>query len=209
MSVRHKFGRFRAKPKSKVDQALSLAKSNKKKLGSIATIVSDIPFVLVTAFNATPIVTLISAAGDGERTRITSAVVKGTIKRDVASLLIDDWRVDLVLDREPQGTALTPLLYLATATPGIGEIRNLIFKERFKILRTESGVFGESGNGVSGHVINWYVKLSLIARTKTANNWGQAEIQNNALYLVYWTTATANQPVPAFHRRLNCMDTDA
>ncbi len=120
--------------------------------------------------------------------------------------MIDDWRVDLVLDREPAGVAITPLLYLGSATPVIGAFKNHLFKKRYKILRSEFGHFDEGGTGVGGHEINWYVKLNLIAESKTASSFSNANIQKNALYLVYWTTASANHPIPVLRAKTNCMD---
>lgn len=197
------------KPKSKVDQALSIAKSNKKKLSTVVEHSQAGTVTSTDVFNATPVVDLIPATGDGLKTRITSASVKGTIKRNVDSNLIDDWRVDLVLDRMPEGTEVTPLVLYGSATPPIGAFKNILYKERFKILRSEMGTFDESGNGKAGHIINWYVRLNLIAKSNTANSFTQAAIQNNAIYLIYWTTATANQPIPVFQSRLICADPHA
>ncbi len=197
------------KPKSKVNQALSIAKSNKKKLSSAIEFVQATAVTSTDAFNATPIVDLITGAGDGLKTMLKSAQVKGTVKRNASSALIDDWRIDLVLDREPNGTEITPLELYGTATPTIGAFKNIIFKRRFKILRTEMGHFDEGGTGNGGHEINWYIRLNLMAETKTTNSWSQANIQKNAIYLVYWTTASANQPIPALQSRLICQDSNA
>ncbi len=210
MLTRYKRGgqviQLRKKPKSKLDQALSIAKSNKKRLRSAMEVATSASVTSTDAFSSTPVVDYIPASGEDLKTRMTSVMVKGTIKRNASSALIDDWRVDFVLDREPNGTEITPLLYLGTATPVIGELRNLTYKERFKILRSEFGSFDEGGNGVGSHAINWYVRLNLMAETKTVNSWTQTNIIKNAVYLVYWTTASANQPIPVLESRVICLD---
>ncbi len=194
------------KPRSKLDQAFSMAKRNKKLLASSVEVQAGTNVTSTDAFNATPIVDHIPATGSGLKTRMTSIQVKGTIKRNVSSALIDDWRVDLVLDRHPEGTEVTPLLVYGDATPVIGAFKNIIFKRRFKILRTMFGSFDEGGEGSGASIINWYVKLNLMAESSTANSFIQANIQKNAVYLIYWTTATANQPIPALFSRCICMD---
>lgn len=202
-----RFGRYPVRKKSKAEQALAKARKNERKLSTAVEVVQATAVTSTDAFNSTPRVDLITLSGDGLKTMIKSVQVKGTIKQDLASTAADDWRVDLVLDREPNGTEVTPLLFYGTATPTIGAFKNIIYKKRFKILRTESGIFNE--NTVVGHIINWYVRLNLIAETKTVNSWTQSNMTKNALYLIYWTTAGANQPVPAFQSRAICQDSNA
>ncbi len=213
---RRKRGRFQGKkwltslygkPKSKVDKALSIANRNKKRLSSVVETVSGGPDLESDAFNATPVVALLDLAGDGLKTRITSAQVRGTIKQNLTSVVTDDYRVDLVLDREPNGTIFSPLLCYGSATPPIGAYKALNYKKRYKILRSQFGSFNETGTTHAD--INWYVKLNLLAETKTVNSWTQANLIKNAIYLVYWTTASANQPIPALNVRAVCMDSNA
>ncbi len=203
---RFRKGRFKGKKQSKLDQAFNTSKANKKKL-SVAIETQSSGIVTATdVFNATPIVDFIAPAGSGFKTKLSSVQVKGTIKRDVASALIDDWRVDLVLDREPKGIEVTPLLVYGTATPTIAEYKNFNLKQRFKLLRSVSGLFGEGGTGVSGMIINWYVNLNLIAETGTENSFAQNAMTKNAIYLIYWTSAAANQPIPALKVRIMSID---
>ncbi len=193
------------KPKSKVDQALSIAKSNKKKLSTVAEMQLTATVNAETAFNATPIIKYVLPVGEGLKTLMTSVQCRGIIKRNVASDSIDDYRLDLVLDREPAGTEVTPLLVYGTANPELGDFKNINLLRRFKILRTMIGAFGESGNGVSHRVINWFVKLNLIAECKSAG-FSQANISKNAIYLIYWTTSGANQPTIKCQIRVHCRD---
>ncbi len=180
-------------------QALNLAKRNKRKLAAAVEVVNGDNTTATDVFNATPIVDYIGQLNGiaDFKARIRSVRVKGTIKRDVASALIDDWRVDLVLDRLPDGAEVTPLELYGDATPAIGAFKNPNFKSRFRILRSEFGAFDESGNGNASHMIDWYVKLNIMSETIATGSWAIASVLKNAIFLVYWTTATANQPIPA------------
>ncbi len=194
------------KKKSEGAQALALARRNTKKLKTVAEVIQATQETLSIALNATPIVQFFTPAGTGFKTRYTSVQVRGTVKRDVASALIDDWRLDLVLDREPNNLLPTALLMYKTATPRIGNFKNELLKRRFKVLRSASGVFGESGNGLAGEYIDWYVKLNLIAETDNENTFNDTDMIKNSIVLVLWTTATANQPLVDILGRLTCMD---
>ncbi len=196
----------RRKPKSKVDQALSIAKQNKKKLSAVSEIISSGTGTAVTVFSSTPIIKFIDTGGEGFKTLVKSVQVRGSIKQDPASTVVDDYRLDLVLDREPAGTVITPLLYLGSATPNIGEFKNHLYKRRYKILRSHTGGFDEAAEGRSIDFIDWYVKLNLIAETKSEGSYSQSNIQKNALYLVYWTKSAANQPVPSISYKINYLD---
>ncbi len=195
------------KKKSKVDQALSIAKRNRAQIKLSSEVVLGKTVTHTDPFNATPIVDMLNdglSGGEDFKNKMRSLQLRGTIKRNVASTLIDDWRVDIVLDRNPQGIEVTPLLVYGTATPTIGEMKNHSLKKRFKLLRTLSGVFGEGGNGVGGVVINVYLKLNLVCVAKTTTTWTQAGLLTNAIYLIYWTSASANQPIPALKSRIMC-----
>lgn len=196
---------FKKKKQSKVDEALSIAKRNKKQLATVVDIVSN-DTALSATFNATPNVVYLQPNGTGLKTRITSIRVKGIITRAVASTLADNWRMDIVLDREPDGVEATPLLVYGTATPSLGHYKNGLLKSRFKILRTMTDIFGENAAWKSGSVIDWYIKLNLIAVSKVADSFAQANIQKNAIYVIFWTTATANQPIATLRTRITSMD---
>lgn len=202
------YGGYRKKM-SYAKKALNMAKANKKMLSVGAEVTSNGSVHSTTAFNATPIVTLIQGEGNGTRTKLTSVQLKGTVKQDVSTTGdIQDYRVDLVLDRMPiSGENATPAMIYGSATPQIGELKNLLYKKRFKLLRTHIGVFpeGTAGNA-TGHVLDWYVKLNLVQNTSAVGNWTNSDIQNNAILLVYWTTSTSNQPIPSLKTRLNCRD---
>ncbi len=187
----------RRKP-SVAKQALSMAKRNRRNIKIISEVVQGAVTTATDVFDPTPIVDYLSnIAGNGTTAKFRSVRVKGTIKRNVASALIDDWRVDLILDRVPDGAEVTPLELYGDATPTIGAFKNALFKKRFRILRSEFGAFDESGNGNASHMIDWYVKLNLVTETVANDSWAIGSVLKNAIFLVYWTTAAANHPIPA------------
>ncbi len=194
--VRSGIGFLFPKKKSKVDQALSIAKSNKSKLASAIEVVLGKATTAGDVFNSTPIVDYLSplTGMNGFKAKIRSVRVKGTIKQNLASALADDWRVDLVLDRRPDGAEVTPLELYGSATPSIGDFKNHNFKSRFRILRSAFGVF--ESQGPTSATIDWYVKLNIITETVATGSWAIASVLKNAIFLVYWTTAVANQPIP-------------
>lgn len=199
------------KPQRKVttaSKALSLATKLKTQMKTVGEQVRGTVKTSTDPFNSTPVVDLIEATGDGLRTRITSVQVQGTIKSNLTSALSDDYRIDLVLDRQPKGVKVTPLEVYGNATPAIGALKNLTYKERFKILKSKTGVFNKACMTV-GIPLNWYVKTNLISESATANSFTQANVQTNAIYLIYWTTAAANQPIPNLTSVLNCYDSNA
>lgn len=185
------------KPLSKVEQALRMARSNKRKLGdylevfsAAATVASDV------ALSSTPTVLLLIAnmGMSGNKTTLKSVQVRAVVKQNLTSALIDDYRVDLVIDRAPAGVAITPLLYLGDATPNITAYKDFDGKGRYKILKTWSGYLSSSEGSNSFRKINSYVRLNLKSETNQFDQYAQGNLIKNALYLVRWTTASANQP---------------
>lgn len=195
-------GRGKWRKAAKVDQALRIAKSNKKKINDTGIIKQGTITLSGSLCNATPVIEFIPAAGSGYKTALKSVAVKGTITGTHGN----NYRVDLVLDRDPQGVEVTPLLVYGSATPNIYVYKNVLYKSRFKILRSKFGVH-DTGRGLS-EVVDWYVKLNLTCETTTIDSWTNAHIKKNALYLIYWTTATSNQTSPSLACRSICLDTD-
>lgn len=197
--------RFKPKKKqSKLDEALANSRQNKKKL-SASIQINEATQAVTTTFNATPIVTYAEPAGTGFRTKLTSVQVKGSIMKDLTPLIQVPYRIDLVLDREPKND-ITPLILYGSATPTIGAFKQNAYKRRFKILRTHSGVFGLSGEGVTGHIIDWYVKLNLMTETKDENSFTAVNVIKNSIYLIYWCIGAQDQPTTALQFRLNNME---
>ncbi len=116
----YKRKQYKAKTIAKVDEALYLAKKNKRTLSRVAEMDGAFQSVASIAMNATPVVKNIAhsfATTMGNKWKLFSLRVTGTIKQNLASALIDDYRFDVVLDRMPAGVAITPLLVYGAATP--------------------------------------------------------------------------------------------
>ncbi len=182
----------RKKKGSKVDQALRLAKSNRKAIRrEVEYVQNDLVFALA-AMNATLLVTHIPVAGPtGNKGEIKSIQLQGLVLQILASALNDEWRVDLVLDRQPNGVLPTATEIYGSATPQIYAYRDFDKRFRFKILRSFRGVFNESV--MTSSVIDTYVKLNLITE-QDSTSFAIGNMTKNTLVLVHWTTATANQP---------------
>ncbi len=191
------------KPLSKAEQALRLAKSNKRKINETREMGEGTSTLAAVALNATPTVRYINPGGMlGVKLPVKSFQVRGVVKQNLTSAIIDGYRMDLVLDRHPDGAAITPLLYLGTATPKLYEYKDFDRKERFKIIKTWSGYFN-SNDGVASHRrINDYFRLNYMFESSAASQESNSVAEKNALYLVFWTDASANQPTIEFKSRI-------
>ncbi len=208
MSFERRFARM-AKASAKVVKrsALAIAKSNRRKIKNLTEVHQGITSNMETAFNATPIVTFLIPVGEGEKTQMTHVTLKGIIKRNVASDAIDDYRLDVVLDKAPAGVKATSALVYGSATPELGDPHNNLTRGRFKILRSMIGAFGESGNGIAHRVVNWRIPIKRIVVSKTANSFVQDAIMTNAVYVFYWTTSANNQPTIKCQGQVYSLDT--
>ncbi len=200
---------FVGKPKSVARRALNIAKSNKAVIKAHFEMKKqDLIETADTALNATPQITMINIAADTEGLRITakSLQIRFVVKQNLASAIIDDYRVDVVLDRRPNKVEITPLLYLGDATPSIEAFKAFGEKSRYKILRTWSGYLSSSEGSNSFRKVNAFIKLNLVQEAVTQDSMAQSTIIKNAIYLVKWTTATANQPTFGGETRLVFQD---
>lgn len=117
------------------------------------------------------------------------------VQADSVSSENSNWRVDLVLDRQPAGVVLdTADLYGTAQPPRITALIPLSDKERYKIVKSWSGGFNDAAGPTSRMVRRFHLRsgLKLEASAVTPS---QAEIQKNAYYLVFWTDASANTPI--------------
>ena len=201
--------RFKGKKKqSKLDQAFNTSKANKKKLSvSVETNTGPIASTSTVMATIPIIVHIVSATGTGFKQKLTSVQARGEIRQDTSSLLQDNYRVDLVLDREPNKVIPTAALIYGSATPAIASFKDFPLRKRFKLLRSMFGVFNEPVDSGAGVVtFDWYVKLNLITESDTATDFALNTTLKNAIFLVYWTTAVANKPIPKILTRLISVD---
>ena len=201
MSQRRFRKRQPKKKLSKADQALRLAKSNKRKIADTREISVSPTTLGSTVMSSTPQILYLQPAGtDGSKVKVTSFQIKGVIKQDLASAIIDDYRVDLVLDRYPAKLILTAISYLDATNPTILDFKTFAAKERFKILKTWSGYLSSSEGSNSFRKFNDYIRINHFSEGD--DSFDQDQVTKNALYLVRWTTASANQPLAQFKARL-------
>ncbi len=202
-----------AGPKQPAAQkALSLARKNRRKLNEFV----EIGYVAITSpvtgtLNATPAVTELQfSPEEGTKCMLKSVRVKGWIKQQTASLLLDDYRVDIVLDRSPRGALPTASDIYGVAAPTINVMKGTGDFRRFKILRTIRGILEKAeiaAGGASGSVLfDFYVKLNLVQLTQAPGNFAIANLTKNAVSIVLWTTATANQPTFSLNHALTFVD---
>ncbi len=199
LGFRGSAGRYRGRRKprgSKADQALRQVKRLRSKVNAgidYAIVEGSLVSQAMTG-TATPDITFLGpVVGEDMKAKVKSVSVRGTINQNVASAVTDNWRVDLVLDKVPDGANVTPLELYGDATPRISAFKNFLYRSRFKILRSVFGDFNEQGP--LSAVINWYVKLNNTQETTSSGSFGVANLLKNALFLVIWTEATANFPI--------------
>ncbi len=189
MSHRH------TRPASKTARkALRIAK---KALSDLVTITDSSTAILSNA----PTITHLLVTGDvaTQSFDYTSVRLNIEIRQDLASALIDSWRVMLILDKQPNGTAMTAGDIFLDATPGIVDQPKFDVERRFRILYDQRGAF-ESENSVARQ-INIRRKLNYASRSAGTTQVITA-IETNALFLFRWTTATADQPTFNFSSRM-------
>ncbi len=178
---------------SKVDQALRIARSNKRKIKEVQDVYINDDIRSSIAMNATPVVTEITPAGlTGYKGTMKNIYIKGIISHVDASVLQDAFRVVLIKDTKPQGAVPTPLEVFNSNTPRCGAQKKVGAQTRFKILRSWFGTVNKYSNG--SFIIDDKVPLNFVVETKTAGNFAIANMVKNALSIMYWTTASANQP---------------
>ncbi len=155
--------------------------------------------------NATPVVLHITpdAQGDGVKSRMLLFEIHGVVKQDLASAIVDDYRMDLVLDKTPNKLAQLPLNTYGSATPTTETLLNPGFFKRFRILKTWRGYLSSSEGSNTFRKFDAKMKLRLVVETATDGDFAFNQIIRNNLSLIRWTTATAAQPTITFSSRLS------
>ncbi len=154
-----------------------------------------------TALNATPTVTHINMASkpEGRKAKMLFYEIKGVFKQNLASAVIDNYRLDLVLDKNPNKLAQTPLNNYGSATPTVEVLRNILNSEqRVRIIRSISGSLSSSEGSASFRHFHWRVKLGMVSVSSVDGNFTATNLLKNNISLIFWTTATANQPTIQF-----------
>lgn len=128
----------------------------------------------------------------GRKTVIKSVFLRGLLSRDntTPSALSCQCRMILVLDKQPNGAtpSIADILVNATSYAQL----NPNNRDRFRVIRDEVWVLGPNGVGgtntfasPNSFSVETYVKLSIPVIFNGANGGTAADINSNALYLVW------------------------
>ncbi len=167
-------------------RALKLAK---KAMNDFHTITNLTPVTL----DVIPNFTQLFIAGDlGLTTEIDyrSLNLDLEIRQDLMSQLIDDYRIMVILDRQPNRTQLTATDVFGQAQPNITMQVENVNQRRLQILFDQRGAFEQSNAVVRNMKIRR--KLRFTGRS-VGNSQVVTSLETNALYIMMWTTATGAQ----------------
>jgi len=149
--------------------------------------------VAFTVNNAPQILYLQPPTTDGSKQTISYIEGKIFVRRNLSSTVIETWRVDLVLDRQPAGVILSYAdLYNSDATPRPTALMDYDAKSRYKFVKSWSGAFGPQDNQFK--MINFMVRSGLKVEADDVTP-SQASVNKNAYYLIWFTNASANPPL--------------
>ncbi len=201
MSFRGKFktrtpSRFK---KSIAKQALALAKRNKRDLKQQ----NEIQFtaqggMLGITLSTTPLPVLVSD---------TAAVIEGTsylnkglellgdIVANLSSTIQDNYRIDVILDRRPNGVAFSAANAYGNATPGTNALLSITERDRYKIIKSWRGTFNTVDGITDNRKISFNRKFKFKSELSASGVIATAaNIKTNAIYVVAWTNSASNQP---------------
>lgn len=149
------------------------------------------------AFTASRVlnITYLQPNATGEKCTFQKIEGKIWVRKNTSSVVTDSWRCDLILDRQPNGVELSPLLAYTSASPRITALIDLGQTERFKIARSWMGAFDEA-DGNTSRMINFSYRTGLV--TECTTSFVQANIVKNAYYFVFWTESATNTPIMTF-----------
>lgn len=125
------------------------------------------------------------------RQTILKMIARIYVEQDVNSTVIDDFRIDIVLDRAPTGLPLSIENVYNTVTPRITHDIKQNDRDRYKLVKSFTGGFGKGG--ATSRAFSFKVRSGLRVEC-TSNVPSQAAVQKNAYYIVYWTSSTVNTP---------------
>lgn len=148
--------------------------------------------VAMTASAVPTVVFLQPPTCDGEKQTIQNIEARMYIRQNLTSTVVDNYRVDIVLDRYPSGVTLDLSKLYEDATPRITALPSYDMRDRYKIVKSYSGAF--NAQSPTSRMINFKVRSGLVCEADGQTP-SQDSIQKNAYYLVYWTEATANTPI--------------
>ncbi len=184
-------------------QALALAKKNRREIKrdneiQYTQIDSGASGVALTTAPAIELLNRTSWTVTSNTCMFKGIEILGTIQPTPASTGQDRWRIDIVLDKRPDGVILDLADIYGSTTPKINVLVNTEERGRYRVIKTWRGTFNViTDKAVSGaRNITLFKRFNMKIIIDVADSAvAQGSIQTNAVYLVAWTEATANQPV--------------
>lgn len=174
-------------------RALKMAKGNRTVEALNYNIVGQV-------LSSTPSIRFIQPPStEGGKQTIQHIEGKIWVRQDITSAIIDNYRIDLVLDRQPNGAILNLDNIYNSTTPRITVLKDFELKDRYKILKTWIGAFSL---GETTRMIKIFERSGLKSESDSNSFFDQIRISKNAYYLVAWTEATANQPLLTYDLRI-------
>lgn len=142
---------------------------------------------------------------EGVQARMTSLYIKGWMKSAGATTV--PARIDVVLDREPTpGTIATydGIYYPLIANVTVNAMVHPLHRHRFKILASFRA--SPVTNDEQCFLFERMIKLNHKITTNTANSFDIDNLDRNAILIVRWCDAAANQPTYSMNYQLVCVD---
>lgn len=149
---------------------------------------------ITVAFDATALVKMLNIVTpiEGNEVRMKGITMTGAVLATLASSLIDDYRIDIIMDKTPGKLLATALDIYGSATPSFRAQVLPAKRGRYKLLKTWRGHFNDVGT--QSREINWIKKFNFKSVSEVDSSLTATTIIRNGLYFIYWTTASANQP---------------
>jgi len=133
------------------------------------------------------------ANGKTQVSKIVSISGKMQILSDLTTVLHDPWRVDLVLDRQPNKTTIDPTDVYNLAYGYTTALRNYDNSDRYKIVKSWGNVL--TPDVISSRTINFKISSGLMVDGSEAGLYGIADLTKNAYYLLFRSDSTADPPL--------------
>jgi len=143
---------------------------------------------------------------DGTTFRVKSVQCRGVIQRDATGAPHSLWRWILVIDKQPNSAAFGITDVVNTISPLA--LRNLNNRKRFVILADNTYVLSADDGTSSERVFfEYYSKMDMITVFNGGNTGLIADIETNALFMIFITDdTTANTPSIDLRTRIRFID---
>ncbi len=158
------------------------------------------------AANQSDQIAVLNTDATGTKIFLKTLKISGVVLHTAASTITEDWRFDVILDKRPTGASATPAIVYGDASPDITALVEFDEQHRFRILKSWRGLLNKTGGPVGRH-FGGTIKLNMMQETKVDDSFVIANLTKNHIFIIAWTTATANVPTLSFHFQLIYNDT--